>query len=452
MVQLFGNAIARTIKVRCRLILVRVVARTEHAHRQSLLLPLRLLIIRKQQSTADNVRFSIPCNSNLTIKDAKTNLSFSCGENSKLFSANDSLYLKFTNSLGSAINTTATLVPVVGGVNYNAYLKLINFTVAPSGFLTILSPNGGETLEIDKTYTIIWNHNIAGNFEAWIDLLKGGVYYGSIAGGDVRLSSAQNITSYSWRVGDMKGGVVAGNDYQVRITYNDVNTGVTLTDTSNSYFSIIAAPSVTVVYPDGGEKVGANQTHIITWKSSGVDKVILYACYTSNSLGYICSELSGIPTGGIAASLGTYSWWIDQNTPYIPGNVKIKIVDAKNSTVYDESDNYLAILGLETSNLVLCPDVNKDAVVNVLDLIIVGQLYDIYINDSRYNQLADLNLSGCINKTDADILGQYLNQNASQIPQCSLGGAGLNNIEKQLADISKAIDLLMEEIKKLLGL
>jgi peptidoglycan hydrolase-like protein with peptidoglycan-binding domain len=124
----------------------------------------------------------------------------------------------------------------------NSGLTWARETTTPS--ITLLSPNEAETWEIDKTYTITWKHNLAGNFEAWIDLLKGGAYYGSIAGGDIRIQNAQNLSSYSWQVGQMKGGVGDGNDYQVRITYNDKNAGVMLTDTSDRYFNIVSTTPV----------------------------------------------------------------------------------------------------------------------------------------------------------------------------------------------------------------
>jgi len=156
--------------------------------------------------------------------------------------------------------------------------KWYQFTLAgatqPS--ITVISPNGGERWVDGQTYTITWKHNLAGNFEAWIDLLKGGTYYGSIAGGDIRLPSAQNLTSYSWQVGNMKGGAGEGSNYQVRITYHDLNTGVMLNDISDNYFSIISS-TTTCADSDGGLNFYVKGT--VNWvDASGVKRSSTDGC------------------------------------------------------------------------------------------------------------------------------------------------------------------------------
>ena len=99
--------------------------------------------------------------------------------------------------------------------------------------------------------------------------------------------------------------------------------------------------SITITSPNGGEVWTPGQTYAITWESSGVDKIDLAVNYGKGFLG-----LGGpIPSVGVDAKIGKFYWQIDPNAPYIPGdNLKIRITDAKDLNIFDESDNYFSII------------------------------------------------------------------------------------------------------------
>lgn len=113
--------------------------------------------------------------------------------------------------------------------------------------------------------------------------------------------------------------------------------------TSSVSAPVSASPSVTVVYPNGGEILTAGQTYTITWRATGASRVKIEECGETPRLAvkYTCEELSGFAT--IDAGLGYRQWWVDPNDPFYPGRIKIRVSDVSNPSVYDESDNYVTI-------------------------------------------------------------------------------------------------------------
>jgi len=117
----------------------------------------------------------------------------------------------------------------------------------------------------------------------------------------------------------------------------------------------VITPSVTVIFPNGGEKWEIGKDSDITWKSTGIDKVNIYArnlglgvmcspCIT----GIYCSSCDGtLITKDVSASLGKYSWTIPSNISS-GDKYKIQIGDSNfylgQNKVYDESDNYFSIV------------------------------------------------------------------------------------------------------------
>ena len=192
---------------------------------------------------ADNVRFSIPCHSGLTITNVITGANFSCGESDRKFSANTSLYLSLTNTSGALINTTATLVPVVGGVNYNAHSKTL-FSIVAAKSITVASPNGGEQWIEGQTYNITWETQ--GISQVGIELQD---YTTSFSAGIVsKIDATQK--SYSWKIPDnffsLTYGLEPGDDYKIRIFEQKSDGTHGLEDESDNYFSIVRAGSFSI--------------------------------------------------------------------------------------------------------------------------------------------------------------------------------------------------------------
>lgn len=94
--------------------------------------------------------------------------------------------------------------------------------------ISVISPNGGNTLEAGKSYTITWDDNISENVR--ISLYQNGVYFFSIA------DSTESDGSYIWAVPSFTNTI---SNYQIRIE-SATNSG--LFDYSDGIFTI-AAPT-----------------------------------------------------------------------------------------------------------------------------------------------------------------------------------------------------------------
>jgi hypothetical protein len=110
------------------------------------------------------------------------------------------------------------------------------FTIkAPDKFITVLSPNGGETCKINSTYNITWTSSgISGKFKIDYSTTGGNPYATTI------VSSTTNDGAYTWTVPN-----TPSSNCKVRIS--DA-ADPTTTDTSDSKFSIVSnatAPTVT---------------------------------------------------------------------------------------------------------------------------------------------------------------------------------------------------------------
>jgi len=192
----------------------------------------------------------------------------------------------------------------------------------PADYITVTSPNGGETWEMGTTYDITWDDNISENVK--IELYESGSFYRTI------VSSTSSDGNYSWSIPtDLR----ESSSYEVKITSTS-NSSVN--DQSNNYFTIEEEPPadyITVTSPNGGETWEMGSSHNITWNdniSSNV-KIDLYKSGTYNR------EIEDS-----TPSDGTYSWSIptdiDESSSY-----KVNITSTSNSSVYDDSDNNFTI-------------------------------------------------------------------------------------------------------------
>ncbi|MEA5579690.1 Calx-beta domain-containing protein, partial [Anabaena sp. UHCC 0451] len=127
----------------------------------------------------------------------------------------------------TVIVTLASSANYVLGTAKSATVNIADNDPAP--FITVTSPNGGESLVIGANNNLTWADNIAENVK--IDLYKGGVYNRTI------FSSILSDGSESWT---LPSNLVAGADYQIKISSVN-NAG--LWDFSNSNFTFNLVPS-----------------------------------------------------------------------------------------------------------------------------------------------------------------------------------------------------------------
>jgi len=141
----------------------------------------------------------------------------------------------------------------------DAPFSMVAAATTPS--ITILLPNGGEQISQGQTSTIQWSMSGTNtNDSVTIDLIypDGRFLY------TIYYTDRLNTTSYNW---DRTSAIQLGQ-YKIRITVYDPITAVTISDTSDAPFSIVAAPAIQVLSPNNGDIWQIGQTYTVRWFSS----------------------------------------------------------------------------------------------------------------------------------------------------------------------------------------
>ena len=222
-----------------------------------------------------------------------------------------------TQALGTdyKIMVTSTTNPAFNDTSNN------NFNI-PAASLTIVSPDGEESLIRGTTQTIKWNSSGSPGAYVKIELMKSGVFNRTI------IASTPNDGTHPWLIPATQ---APGTDYKVKITST---TNASYNDTSDNSFTI-PVPSLKVVFPNGKENWTRGTTQTIRWNS------------TENPKSYVKIELlkSGIFNRTIIASTlndGSHPWLI--LPAQAPGtDYKIRISSTTNLSNNDTSDNNFTI-------------------------------------------------------------------------------------------------------------
>lgn len=197
------------------------------------------------------------------------------------------------------------------------------FQIKITSELMLHSPNGGEEWIVDNTYQIEWS------FRGPISMVS--IEY-SFTGGlswNMVVDSTANDGLYEWMIPSTTSLVCL-----VRI-FDPAAPEVA--DTSDAFFTIRAAPSITVVSPNGGEAWQVGERHDILWSSTGLISTLSIAFRTPSD-----SEWVVIVTG--TPNDGAYRWFVP-NTPST--ECRLMIFDAAAPEVADTSDTTFTILRLE---------------------------------------------------------------------------------------------------------
>ncbi|MFZ3167033.1 MAG: Ser-Thr-rich GPI-anchored membrane family protein [Candidatus Methanoperedens sp.] len=213
------------------------------------------------------------------------------------------------------IMVTSTTNPAFNDTSNN------NFNI-PAASLTIVSPNGEESLIRGTTQTIKWNSSGSPGAYVKIELMKSGIFNRTI------ITSTPNDGTHPWLILATQ---TPGTDYKVKITST---TNASYNDTSDNSFTI-PIPSFKVVFPNGKENWTRGTTQTIRWNS------------TENPKSYVKIELlkAGIFNRIIIASTlndGSHPWLIPATQA--PGtDYKIRVSSTTNLSNNDTSDNSFTI-------------------------------------------------------------------------------------------------------------
>ena len=205
-----------------------------------------------------------------------------------------------------------------------------SFTVAGQPRVTVVYPNGGETLSAGASEYVKFYANYPGNFS--ID------YTSDAAASWINIRDTFNVqdTVYiPWEVPQEQ-----TNNYLIRVTDLDNNN---ISDISDNTFTVDGGATLELTAPNGGESFTVGDTATIRWQGSGVNTVNLF--YSTNN------GQNWIEIATFLNFADKYFNWIipDINS----AEVLVLIVDADNNSLTDQSDGVFSVSPSSSASLTL---------------------------------------------------------------------------------------------------
>ena len=201
------------------------------------------------------------------------------------------------------------------------------FTIVPGSGgevpkITIIAPNGGETLIGGTTYNIKWQSSTTFD-KVDIEYYNGSKWI-------VIENGTEDDGTYPWTVPNI-------STTQSRLWIKGWSANGNPVDFTDGTFTIFPAPagSITVTSPNGGEVWAKSSTENITWTSSGEVGNVKISYSTDNGFNWTDIVSS-------TANDGSYAW----NLPDIlADDCLVKVRDVNNSLISDVSNGVFSIGG-----------------------------------------------------------------------------------------------------------
>jgi hypothetical protein len=157
--------------------------------------------------------------------------------------------------------------------------------------ITIISPNGGEIFEAGSIQNISWSSTgSVGNVDIEYSTDNGANWVSIVV-------SSNNDGTHPWQV---------PNSLSANCLIRVSETDGTISDTSDSVFSIVPAAIITLISPNGGEQWEVGSVQNITWSSTGViENVKIEYSYFDGS-----SQTDWISITPSTINDGSYLWTV----------------------------------------------------------------------------------------------------------------------------------------------
>lgn len=214
-----------------------------------------------------------------------------------------------------------------------------DFSISKPG-ITVVSPNGGESVQAGSTLLIRWNYGGNPGSAVKLHLYKGSNLARTITNSTPVGANGQG--SYSW---DIPIDLVAGNNYKIKVTST---TSSSINDLSDNVFTVTSSPNataLTMVSPNGGESIASESTVRIKWSYAGnPGTAVKLQLYKGSSM--VKTISSNVPIG--VNGEGYYDWTVPADMT--PGDTyKIKVTSVTSSSTNDSSDNSFTIVASPNS-------------------------------------------------------------------------------------------------------
>ncbi len=189
--------------------------------------------------------------------------------------------------------------------------------------LTLTSPNGGEVWEGTSTHTISWNYSNVDYIKIEYSLDNG------LSWNTISASYASSALTYAWTVP-----AIASTQAKVRIT----NTLQYTQDESNGVFTI-PPPTISLVYPNGGEQYKAGSGQYVEWVSTGLASVNLH---------YSLDNGANWTSIGTFPATNGYANWVVPNS--LSNQLLLRASNSENALLNDVSNAVTAVIAVPTVN------------------------------------------------------------------------------------------------------
>lgn len=197
----------------------------------------------------------------------------------------------------------------------------MNFTIAPQ-YLTLTSPNGGETMTGCDSYNINWTRGGTTNYFRIEYSADNGVSWNII---NSNYYSTSTNSTYTWNP------IVNQSSNQFLVRVRDKN-NLSVGDTCNAVFTVNPNTDIIVTSPNGGENWEIGDSHQITWVSASGSTRFNVFYSINNGANWITLTSN--------TSNNYYNWTIPNNPS---NNCLVKVVDYNNSCIQDISDSEFSI-------------------------------------------------------------------------------------------------------------
>jgi len=206
-------------------------------------------------------------------------------------------------------------------------------TPTPTIAITLLSPNGGEQIKLHELFDIVWESSGVKNAYIYLWFSDGATC--KLADLPANQGKYSEVIMTNEQCPNIPRTITPGQ-YKILITTEIEG----VKDFSDNYFSIVSAtaPSITLLSPNGGEKLYFGNPYTIRWQSSGVNTVYIYLWHYDGTLCLV---------GNSIASAGSYTLTVHKNQEckgenrnIEPGSYKIKLLSEIGVTGPADASDY----------------------------------------------------------------------------------------------------------------